>query len=120
MHLDSDPRDIVMTGKKNAQIKYNSTQSKWTIEDSYTNVKAMTRARHNTFALGKHNWTISGDKYDCSKGQSNYTIEMKLTGCEEGEFTCDDGQCVKMTERCNQLQDCRDRSDETSCQNSLP
>ena len=116
MHLDSDPRDIVMTGKKNAQIKYNSTQSKWTIEDSYTNVKAMTRARHNTFALGKHNWTISGDKYDCSKGQSNYTIEMKLTGCEEGEFTCDDGQCVNMTERCNQLPDCRDRSDETSCQ----
>ena len=41
---------------------------------------------------------------------------LKLTGCkEEGEFTCDDGQCVKMEERCNQVPDCRDESDEEGC-----
>ena len=41
---------------------------------------------------------------------------LKLTGCAEGDFTCDDGQCVTMEQRCNQLPDCRDRSDETNCQ----
>ena len=41
---------------------------------------------------------------------------LKLTGCKEDEFTCDDGQCVKMEERCNQVPDCKDESDEKGCQ----
>ena len=40
---------------------------------------------------------------------------MKLTGCLESEFTCDDGQCVSMGDRCNQIVDCRDNSDEKDC-----
>ena len=34
----------------------------------------------------------------------------------EDEFTCDDGQCIKMIDRCNQMADCRDESDENGCQ----
>ena len=34
----------------------------------------------------------------------------------EDEFTCDDGQCIKMIDRCNQMADCRDESDEKGCQ----
>ena len=41
---------------------------------------------------------------------------LKLTGCKEDEFTCDDGQCMEMEERCNQLPNCRDKSDERNCQ----
>ena len=45
---------------------------------------------------------------------------MKLTGCKEDEFTCDDGQCVKMERRCDQVTgkepNCRDKSDENGCQ----
>ena len=41
---------------------------------------------------------------------------MKLTACKEGEFTCDDGQCVQMEQRCNQLPNCRDKSDEIGCE----
>ena len=40
---------------------------------------------------------------------------MKLTGCNKTEFTCDDGQCIKMEERCNQMPNCRDESDEFNC-----
>jgi hypothetical protein len=46
----------------------------------------------------------------------SYTTQLKLTGCSAGEFTCDDGQCVMMEERCNQLKNCRDKSDEEGCQ----
>ena len=35
---------------------------------------------------------------------------------QRGGFTCDDGQCVRMVERCNQVPDCRDESDENGCQ----
>ena len=44
---------------------------------------------------------------------------LKLTGCKEDEFTCDDGQCVKTERRCDQVtgkeSNCRDRSDEKGC-----
>ena len=44
---------------------------------------------------------------------------LKLTGCKEDEFTCDDGQCVKTERRCDQVTgkepNCRDRSDEKGC-----
>ena len=32
-----------------------------------------------------------------------------------GEFTCDDGQCVSMKHRCDQIPQCRDKSDEKGC-----
>ena len=35
---------------------------------------------------------------------------------EKKEFTCDDGQCVTIGQRCDQLPDCRDESDESGCQ----
>ena len=40
---------------------------------------------------------------------------LKLTGCRDGEFTCSDGQCISMQQRCDQIIHCRDESDEDSC-----
>ena len=45
-----------------------------------------------------------------------HETELKMSGCQNGEFTCNDGQCVNMSERCNQLPKCRDESDERNCQ----
>ena len=38
-----------------------------------------------------------------------------MSGCEEGQFTCNDGQCIQMEERCDQMPDCLDKSDEVEC-----
>ena len=73
----------------------------------------ISRASHASFTLGKHNWTIKGDE-GCSSGDT-YITELKMSGCEENEFTCYDGQCVRMDCRCNQLPDCRDESDKRNC-----
>ena len=51
----------------------------------------------------------------CSEDGMEYTTELKMSGCQEGNFTCNDGQCVSMDQRCDQLPDCRDKSDEENC-----
>ena len=67
-------------------------------------VGAVSRATKVSY-VGKHNWTITGDTNECSEGDS-YTTLLKLTGCNpEGDFTCDDGQCIKMERRCDQVRD---------------
>ena len=51
----------------------------------------------------------------CAGGESEYDIEMKLTGCGDDEFTCDSGDCVEMKKRCNHIPNCQDESDEKGC-----
>ena len=116
MQLQTDPTDVVIVGMMNAQIRHNSTSEEWTLQDNgYSDAIAVTNASHESYALGKHTWTILGDNKRCSKGELSYKIQMKLTGCKEDEFTCNDGQCVKMEKRCNQRYNCRDKSDEINC-----
>jgi hypothetical protein len=109
-----DPQSIVFVGFVSAQISYDFDQKQWVFNDLRFGVKAKSKASQISFALGKHNWTVLNDSKNCPDGES-YTKELKLTGCKEDEFTCNDGQCVRMEERCNQLPDCRDKSDERDC-----
>lgn len=37
---------------------------------------------------------------------------MTLTTCEEGQFTCDSGDCISIESRCDNAKDCLDSSDE--------
>ena len=119
MQLSADPTDIIMVGQSFSKIMYDSSpqKPKWFIRQELSGVEAWTDASHMSYALGKQTWTVQDDNAECRENayMPIYQVEMKLTGCEEGEFTCDDGQCVKMAQRCNQLTNCRDKSDERGC-----
>ena len=65
----SDPKNIIMVGRQSAKIQYDSSLSQWIYSDPRLNVTAKSRASQNSFALGKHNWTVSGDKYQCFEGK---------------------------------------------------
>ena len=104
---------MIILGLLTTRIEY--TTSQWILTDAKSEVTAISRANKLSYLLGKHKWTISNDDYECSEGKP-YTTMLKLTGCKEDEFTCNDGQCIKMEERCNQIPDCRDKSDEKRCQ----
>ena len=72
------------------------------LSDDVWNATAVTNAPKDSYALGKHEWMVTGDDGLCHKGEP-YSTFLKLTGCLEGEFTCDDGACVSMEQRCDQL-----------------
>ena len=71
---------------------------KWTFSDDIWNVSASTKAPKDTYALGKWEYFVTGDDENCHDGKP-YTTFLKFTGCVEGQFTCDDGQCIRMEQR---------------------
>ena len=118
--LPGNPGNMILLGQMTTRIEYNDTSSQWVLTDAMSDVTAVSRATKLSYLLGKHKWTISNDVYECNEGKP-YTTMLKLTGCkEEGEFTCDDGQCIEMERRCDQVTgrepNCRDESDENGCQ----
>ena len=80
---------------------YVASQHLWLLWYSTT---AVSRATNVSYLLGKHETRkIFSDV--CNEGQP-YHKTLKLTGRGGGEdeFTCDEGQCIKMEWRCDQVQ----------------
>ena len=42
-------------------------------------------------------------------------LRLTLSSCSQTDFTCSDGHCVALEERCDGNTDCKDRSDEEDC-----
>ena len=113
------------------------TSSQWILSRTSFETTAVSSAEKETYLVGKHNWTVSNDHRQChlergKEKMEDYSTELKLTGCkqgftikaydingkidsEDGEFTCNNGQCVSMTKRCDALINCDDGSDEKGC-----
>ena len=43
------------------------------------------------------------------------SMELTFTVCRTSEFSCEDGQCVPIVQRCDDIVHCRDLSDERRC-----
>ena len=114
--LQESATNIFFVGLKHSRIDYDRAGQKWVLSDAKSTVVAEARTSSElSYVLGKHEWTFIGDEYKCHRGRETYQTILKLSGCNIDEFTCNDGQCVSMEERCNQLTDCRDESDEMDC-----
>ena len=110
----ADKRKLKLQGLLHNYIIHDDKNKTWNLKNTHTNLTGTSKAPHGSFTLGKHNWTITGDD-GCSDGEE-YTRELKMSSCQDDQFTCNDGECVFLEKRCNQLSDCRDKSDERNCQ----
>ena len=97
--LYRNPNEMIMVGKDSSCMTYNKETSQWKITGAKSNESAVLfGASEVSYGLGKHEWFIENGPYRCNKGRP-YSALLKLSGCAEGEFTCDQGQCIQMEER---------------------
>ena len=68
----------------------------------FQNTSAVCDGPLESYVLGTHEWRIEGDNVQCSAKGEAYTATLKLTGCREGEFTCYDGQCIRIVAHINE------------------
>ncbi len=110
-------------GYSGTVIEQDAVSNHWVMRlygDNY-NINATTEGQQFPFGIRK--WRMNGEG-GCSGGSENGTaaeVILSLSTCSgEEEFTCDDGNCVRMDYRCDGTPDCPDRSGaETKLSNSF-
>ena len=72
-------RDVWFKGGLSSKIRLDEVVEektiKWTISDDVWNVTAVTNAPKDSYALGKWEWTVTGDHVSCHKGKSGVLEE---------------------------------------------
>ena len=101
-------------GLYNSFLFYNKKEELWAWHDRKFNTsKATGMAAEDSPLIGVHEIDFSGVPDDkCGVLRKRM---IKFTTCKSGEFTCNDGQCISIEQRCDQTSNCNDRSDEESC-----
>ncbi|KAK7078617.1 hypothetical protein SK128_010943 [Halocaridina rubra] len=77
---------------------------------NYPDIRAEMRiAFIDDYPIGLQRWHIEGDV--CP----DKDMDLMMTVCGEESFTCNDGTCVKISQRCDLKVNCDDKSDEVDC-----
>ena len=107
---------VICKGLTNTEIKFSKIFQlpTWILSVHLGKTQATANAEETSYALGELEWTISNDSVRCNNGKP-YTKTLQLSACLDGEFTCSNGDCITMDQRCDQVLDCMDKSDEVKC-----
>ena len=113
--LKSSNGSVAFMGLTGTVITFRPKTYEWALNLNLEKTRGLTSAEEASLILGRHEWRIDRDSAKCNAGKP-YISQLKMSGCNtNGEFTCDDGQCVTMKQRCDQIPHCRDKSDERGC-----
>jgi len=105
-------------GGGKSHIFYKRGTKSWRLESFYDVERFAELAADDSvprafYPLGRNKWQVSSG---ICQLENNVRHQLTLTNCEGGmEFTCDDGTCVRINQRCNLITDCPDFSDEKNC-----
>ena len=94
-----DPRGYV--GPKGWTISKNGTDGKWKMTHYFYTDLTLTMLDKDVLPVGRHKWLVENNV--CNEGETSSMI-LQISGCEEGQFTCDDGKCLDIAQRCNNIE----------------
>ena len=66
----------------------------------YTDL-TLTMLDSDALPVGRHKWLVENNV--CQEGKTSTEI-LQISGCQEDQFTCDDGKCLEMSQRCNNIE----------------
>ena len=98
-YLDSDSRSFV--GPKGWRISRSRSDRKWRISHYHYTHLTLTMVDMDILPVGRHKWMIENNV--CNEGVTNFQ-ELQLSGCNEEQFTCDDGKCINISQRCDNIE----------------
>ena len=91
--------------KNSLEIKTLNKSNGMNLEIQQSNGQKLTSfVRNDRFILGRYIWTT----------ETGESILQTITACSENEYTCRNGACIPLTNRCDRKPDCNDSSDEGS------
>ena len=99
-------------GSTGWKLFHNTTTEEWRLIHPFYQDKSLTMVNKDVLPVGKQKWFVANDT--CNEGKSN-TKSLLLSSCRDDQFTCDDGKCIDLSKRCNNLEECDDVSDEINC-----
>ena len=113
LYYDKNDGSIVFLGVTGTAIRFSrkSLLPKWELEVNVKETRGFVEQVEKSYVLGQNISNIQNDSVECERGEP-YTTLLKMSGCSEEFFTCDNGDCVKMEHRCDQILNCPDESDE--------
>jgi len=105
-------------GLGKSHIFYQPKEKKWKLESFYATEKYALITADDTqpqsfYPLGRKTWFVSDG---ICQLENDSPKSLTLTTCFPNKFTCDDGSCVRINQRCNLAIDCPDKSDEKNCE----
>ena len=106
---------LIYLGEKTSLIRYNIAKRKWVWFDAKNNLSIATSSSlFTSLLMGVQVVDFSGVEDD--RCLEDGTIrKLKFTTCPLGKFTCNDGLCIDIDERCDKIAQCKDQSDEDDC-----
>ena len=88
-------------GPKGWTIHRNKTDKKWRMSHYYYTDQTLTMLDADDLPVGRHKWMVENNV--CNEGKTS-SEDLLISGCDEGEFTCDDGKCLNISQRCNNIE----------------
>ena len=80
-----DVRQLQYVGARGTVISHDDEGKQWRL--NYKGITGYSKSSKVSYILGKHNWTIENDTYECNNGKP-YKTQLKLTSCKGTQFTC--------------------------------
>ena len=75
----------------------------------------MTLEFNGKIPIGSHYWEFKSDGTFCNE-KSGHKAKLTFSQCYLNKFTCKSGHCIPLDYRCNFELNCKDHTDEKSCQ----